>query len=207
MKDFPPLPEKETIGDDIVEKMVYMVKDKYEYYISSEALKQLLESDWATLDCIWGAVQYSIGPVMKDFVDKITQKRQNAENQIAMSTPGSADHVSATISKNLCKLIINSCYGKTLQSDEKYNNSKIVKNQKQFMNAIEKQFLLDFNILAPAVDNNDQGLVELKLRKQNCEIRCPKYLGACWILYTIVYGQSIPRRSLRYIILILTAFI
>jgi hypothetical protein len=78
MKDFPPLPEKETIGDDIVEKMVYTVRDKYKYYISSEALKQLLESDWATLDCIWGAVQYSIGPVMEDFVDKITQKRQNA---------------------------------------------------------------------------------------------------------------------------------
>lgn len=34
MKYFPPLPEKETIGDDIVEKMVYTVKDKYEYYIS-----------------------------------------------------------------------------------------------------------------------------------------------------------------------------
>lgn len=37
---------------------------------------------------------------MKDFVDKITQMRQNAENQIAKSTPGSDDHVSAIISKN-----------------------------------------------------------------------------------------------------------
>jgi hypothetical protein len=76
------------------------------------------------------------------------------ENQISKSKQGSDDHVSATISKNLCKLIINSCYGKTLQTDEKYNNSKIVKNQKQYMNAIEKQFLLDFNILAPAVHRN-----------------------------------------------------
>src|SRR3989344_2423761 len=106
------------------------------------------------------------------------------ENQISKSKQGSDDHVSATISKNLCKLIINSCYGKTLQTDEKYNNSKIVKNQKQYMNAIEKQFLLDFNILAPAVDKNDQGLVELKLRKQNCEIRCPKYLGAYILGYS-----------------------
>ena len=59
----------------------------------------MLESDWATLDCLWGAVQYSIGPVMKDFVDKLTQKQQNAENPIAKSTPGSDDHVSAIISK------------------------------------------------------------------------------------------------------------
>lgn len=61
MKDFPPLPEKEKVGDDIVEKMVYSVKIKDKYYISSEMLKYLLENNWVTLDQIWEAVKYSIG--------------------------------------------------------------------------------------------------------------------------------------------------
>lgn len=62
------------------------------------------------------------------------------------------------------KLDNNSCYGKTLPFDERYDTSVIVSDQKEFMRKIIGKVILDFNVLAPSTNDND-GLVEIKLKK------------------------------------------
>lgn len=77
----------------------------------------------------------------------------------------------------------NSCYGRTLQSDERYGTSLIVTDQKEFMKKTIGKIISDFNVLAPCTNNND-GLVELKIKKSKVHIRSPKYLGSAILAYS-----------------------
>ena len=89
----------------------------------------------------------------------------------------------ASSRKDVAKLDNNSCYGKTLQSDERYDTSVIVNNQQQFMSKTIGKVISDFNVLAPC-NNDHNGIVELKIKKTNVTIKSPKYLGAAILAYS-----------------------
>ena len=131
---------------------------------------------------------------MRSFIDAKTAKRQESENIIKECekvTPKTNEIElerklsAAKAKKDVAKLDNNSCFGKTMQSDEKYDISKIIKDQKQFMRATIGKVISDFNVLAPsAADGSHNGTVELKLKKSKVTIRCPKYLGSAILAYS-----------------------
>ena len=198
LKHFPPIPNKIKVGTGKKKqtKLVYSLFDIDDYCIFSEFLKQLLENDWCTLYTIYEVVQMSIGPLMRSFIDVKTAKRQEAEDiirQYENATPVNdrqADEINAILSsarakKDVAKLDNNSCYGKTIQSDEHYDTSLIVKNKTQFLQKTVGKVIADFNALSPpAADNSHHGSVEVKLKKTKVEIRSPKYLGAAILAYS-----------------------
>ena len=139
MKNFPLVPNKIKVDNKNKKetKLVYTVNDIGDYCIFSEFLKQMLENDWCSLDKVHEVVLMKLGPVMRSFIDTKTQKRQECENtireckqQIELDPTQKiilASKLSAACSKkDVAKLDNNSCYGKTLQSDEKYDTSVIV---------------------------------------------------------------------------------
>ena len=83
--------------------------------------------------------------------------------------------------KEFAKLNNNASFG-TLQSDENFNTSCIVKSKVQFLKRTIGKVIIDFNVLAPK-SNETEGSIELKLKKNEHKIRSPKYIGsaALWI--------------------------
>jgi hypothetical protein len=79
--------------------------------------------------------------------------------------------------KEFAKLNNNSCYGKTIQSDEKFDTSVMVNSKEKYLKQTIGRGLMDFNILALKTDNHD-GAVELKLKKDKYEIKSNKGDGA-----------------------------
>jgi hypothetical protein len=79
--------------------------------------------------------------------------------------------------KEFAKLNNNSCYGKTIQSDEKFDTSVMVNSKDTYLKQTIGRGLMDFNILAPKTDNHS-GSVELKLKKDKYEIKSNKGDGA-----------------------------
>jgi hypothetical protein len=206
LKDFPPLPSRIApdsfmrsdymkdikagfdLKDSKSEKLVYSLCPQPVYYIYSEMLKYLLENDMITLEKIHKFVYTPLGYVYHDFIQAMTKLRQQAED---MKQQAEQDAKSGKISneekeeriqmanslKEFAKLNNNSCYGKTIQSDEKFDTSVMVNSKEKYLNQTIGRGLMDFNILAPKADNHN-GFVELKLKKDKYEIKSNKGDGA-----------------------------
>ena len=161
----------------------------------SEVLKQALERGWCRLNNVYEAVQMKLGHVMKDYIETQTELRQIAQDldtkaqnekkllslddpEYEMKLSKIEDDISMALSlKELAKLLNNALYGKTLQSDEKYDESFIVKDLTEYMKKTNRRTIKDYNILAPATNDHD-GIVEVKMKKINVFIKAAKYLGA-----------------------------
>jgi hypothetical protein len=151
-------------------------------------LKYLLENDMVTLEKIHKFVYTPLGYVYHDFIQAMTKLRQQAED---MKQQAEQDVKSGKISheekegitqmanslKEFAKLNNNSCYGKTIQSDEKFDTSVMVNSKEKYLKQTIGKSLMDFNILAPKTDHHS-GSVELKLKKDKYEIKANKGDGA-----------------------------
>jgi hypothetical protein len=195
MQHFPPLPQKRVIQAsefspfmktkqsllqtqyNIVKtksaKMVYDVEDKHEYCIYSVMLKFLLEHDMVTLDAVYECVEMRVGYVMKDYITHCTSQRQLAEDDIktAQDTNNKELLIDGKARKSFWKLMANSSFGKTMQSDEKYGDTHLVRNIRQFYKATMGKVHTDSVII-------HENLVEVRTRKNKPLIKSPKYLAA-----------------------------
>ena len=79
--------------------------------------------------------------------------------------------------------MVNSRFGKTLQSNDKYNKSILVHNQEGFLKQTIGKTIMDFNVLSHGNEYND-GLVEVKLQKDKYLIKCAKYIGSAILSYS-----------------------
>jgi len=125
------------------------------------------------------AVTMPLGGVFQGFVQTMTAKRQEAANMI---NSGDNEKKSKGESlKEFAKLNVNSSYGKMIQNDENFDESTIVKNRKEFLKKTVKKQIIDFNILAP-VSKEHEGMIEVKLKRNEVEIKSPRYIG-CTVLW------------------------
>jgi len=69
------------------------------------------------------------------------------------------------------KLKVNSVFGKTMQANEKFHDSALVRNINQFHKATYGKVLIDCNILG-------SNLTEVQTRRKKIKITSPRYLGA-----------------------------
>jgi hypothetical protein len=95
--------------------------------------------------------------------------------------------------KEFAKINNNSCFGKTIQSDENFTTSEIVSTSKDFLRKSVGKILIDFNVITPKTKNHP-GTVEFRVKKERIEIKAPKYLGSAvlWfskmIMWDFVYN-------------------
>lgn len=176
--------EKLHLKESSAEKLVYGVFPLPDYCIFSEMLKYLLENNMCVLESIYSYVEAPLGYVFRDFITVMTGKRQIASNLIREGqTTGDNTKISAGSSlKEFAKLNNNASFGKTLQSDENFNTSCIVKSREQFIKRSVGKVIIDFNVLAPK-SQDFEGSIELKLKKNEHKIKSPKYIGstALWV--------------------------
>jgi hypothetical protein len=153
------------------EKVIYFVFPLPNYCIFSEALKYLLENNLVCLERIYEAIKTPLGPVMRNFINSMTQIRQQAAEEKDDSK------------KELAKLCNNSVFGKTIQNEEKFTDNRLFNNDKDFLNICQGRTIVDFNIIS-AKNSNHNGLVEVKLKNKKYNIRTPKYIGATALWYS-----------------------
>ena len=126
-----------------------------------------------TLDEVYEVVEMKVGYVMRDYITHCTDQRQLAENDIkeAKLTENNELLVDAKARKSFWKLMANSSFGKTMQSDERFGNSHLVRNIEQFYKATLGKVMTDSCIIS-------QDLVEVRTRKHRPLIKSPKYLAS-----------------------------
>ena len=138
-----------------------------------------------TLDAVYSWVKMTRGYVMRNYIDQITNQRKLAEKEIfetqtqlneeckdAEETQRlQTNQACAKARKGLFKLMNNSLSGKTYQSDEKYGESVLVNNHKQYNAATNGKLVLDRTIIS-------SDLVEVQMRKKQALIKSPRYLAS-----------------------------
>ncbi|PRP73084.1 hypothetical protein PROFUN_16825 [Planoprotostelium fungivorum] len=147
-KNFPPLAEKIQLDESVqvsgymdylktqlktkhnkitlqTEKLMYNLFPKDNYCIYSETLKYLLENNLCCINDIYEVIEQPIDYVLKDYVQDMTANRQKAEDGIYQGKQTSDDKLitKSSSEKEFFKLMVNSGFGKMLQSDDKYNKS------------------------------------------------------------------------------------
>lgn len=170
------------------EKLVYDLYDKNMYCIYSEALKFLLENDMVTLNAVYAVVEMQVGYVMRSFVDELYINRQKAEDDInrarkALNANGQLlpDDQRLAMQELLCdasarkefyKLMSNSAYGKMMQSDEKFTDTKFLGSMHD-----RTKLLMGGRVPIQSVPLSAH-LVEVRCKKENPVIKAPKYIGS-----------------------------
>ncbi|PRP74536.1 hypothetical protein PROFUN_15668 [Planoprotostelium fungivorum] len=110
------------------EKLMYNLSPKDNYCIYSEALKYLLENNLCCINDIYEVIEQPIDYALKDYVQDMTANRQKAENGIYQGKQTLNDNLvtKSSSEKEFFKLMVNSGFGKMLQSDDKYNKSLLI---------------------------------------------------------------------------------
>ena len=108
--------DKNNVGNSMMKckKLVPTLFDKIKYKIHYRALKLYLQLG-VELVKVHRAVSFTQSPFIKDFVQKNTDRRARSKNDF---------------DKNLYKLMNNSVYGKTLESNRKHVDCKILNSKK-----------------------------------------------------------------------------
>ncbi|PRP87025.1 calcium/calmodulin-dependent protein kinase type 1D [Planoprotostelium fungivorum] len=103
------------------EKLMYNLFPKDNYCIYSETLKYLLENNLCCINDIYEVIEQPIDYVLKDYVEDMTACRQKAEDGIYMGKQTTDDNLitKSSSEKEFYKLMVNSGFGKMLQSDDK----------------------------------------------------------------------------------------
>jgi hypothetical protein len=60
--------------------------------------------------------------------------------------------------REFAKIKVNSVNGKTIQADDKFNESCVIKTKKEFLKKLVKRQILDFNVLSPKTKTDDGEL-------------------------------------------------
>ncbi|PRP79834.1 2-acylglycerol O-acyltransferase 2-A-like [Planoprotostelium fungivorum] len=155
-KNFPPLAEKIQL-DESVQVSGYM--DYLKTQLKTEhnkttlqtrkTLKYLLENNLCCINDIYEVIEQPIDYVLKDYVEDMTANRQKAENGIFQGKQTSDDNLvtKSSSEKEFFKLMVNSGFGKMLQSDDKYNKSLLLHSPESFMKQTIGRTITDWSIM------------------------------------------------------------
>jgi hypothetical protein len=122
------------------------------------------------LDAIYEACEMEQAPVMKSYVEYWTKEREKAEKIIKEYHEGTEEHEAAVSMKKICKLMVNCCFGKTMQDVTKFNTSELVRTQLEY-----HRKTIGKNFSSTVISKN---LIELKMQKTSVTIKTPLYLAS-----------------------------
>ena len=143
-----------NITTGAVKKLVPNLMNKNDYVIHYRNLQQCLELGMK-LKKIHRISKFKQKDWMKPYIDFNNQKRKEATND--------AD-------KNLCRLLNNAVYGKTMENLRKRLKIRIVKNEKEIVKHISKPSYISHKTF-------DQNLVAIHENKICLTLNKPTYVG------------------------------
>jgi len=135
-----------------ITKLVCSFEDKKEYVLNYRYLKQVLKLG-LELRQVYRVIEYSQSDFMRNYIDKNTNKRKQAQNEFE---------------KNFYKLMNNSVYGKTMENVRKRTHFKLLDSEES---------LLELRCLVKRFTYFNDNLVGVHLIPKEVKLEKPIFVG------------------------------
>ena len=168
-----------------VKKLIPNLGDKIEYVVHYENLKYYL-SLGTKLVKIHRILSFRQSNSLKSYVDFTTKKRQKCPDEF---------------SKQLCKLLNNCLYGKSVENQHKKINIKLINDKKTYQKVVNKPNFISQKIF-------DKNFVAAQCSKTVLTLNKPIYVGLCilelskLLMYQFHYDYVL--KTLDYVKLLFT---
>ena len=177
-KDLPFMCERMEING--VETLVPNLRDKKNYVIHIQALKQVLQHG-LRLDRIHRVIEFDQWPWLKTKIDFSTQLRTAATNDFE---------------KDFFKLMNNSVFAKTMENIRKHRNIKLVMTEEKYLRTVMKPNFKSGVLFGENLMGCEMGKIKVVMNK-------PVYLGQAIldlskiIMYVFHYDYMVPKYGLE----------
>ena len=138
-------------------KLVADLETKKDYIIHHDNLKFLLELGGIKILNISNGITFSEFPWMKPYVDWASAERAKAKTDFE---------------KDFYKLLVNSCYGKTLQNVYNYSDQRFAYDEGQVVRAMRKPFFKDCSPVT-----GSKRVFQLEFSQKQVMLNQPIYCG------------------------------
>ena len=170
----------ERIEINGVQKLVPNLRDKKNYVIHIQALKQALQQGLRS-DRIHRTIEFDQSPWLKTYTDFNTQLRTAAINDFE---------------KDFFKLMNNSVFGKTMENIRKHRNIKLVTTEENYLHTVMKPNFKSGVLFGESLMGCEMGKIKVVMNK-------PVYLGQVIldlskiVMYEFHYDYMVPKYSLE----------
>lgn len=167
-------------------KLIYTFEDQKDYVCFNVMFKQIVLRNFCIPTDLNKYVKYHCEPIMKDFCETLYQQRLNYKR------------FNDTMMEFCCKIILNSSFGKTCQSDIKRGNSgEFVSDQAKSMKLFASSEYAGSTIL-------NENMVLVQRNKRKIKIKSVRHLGGyildhskCFLMEPIHTMRKIFRKNME----------
>lgn len=171
--DYPLAPERIRIGPQMLSDTQILLRGKYEMSETQSHVKLVPNLfDKENYCCHYRLLKFYLNNGMKlKRVNRVLSFKQSAwmASYIKLNQ-GLRAKSQTDFEKDFFKLMVNSCYGKTVENQKNHSDIRLVSKKSRKKTLIEKPHCLGFRLF-------NENLAAIQLRKLKCVINKPFYVG------------------------------